>query len=490
MKQIAIFLLAGTLSFGSQPPPASSLADAVERRDKAAVRALLNENQNLNGTQPDGMTALHWAAWHDDTELAKLLLQAGASATVQNRYHVTPLTLAARNGNGELVQLLLNAGADANTVLPGGETVLMTASRTGDPTSVKALLDGGADAQARDRKGQTAIMWAAAEGNVAAVEMLVDAGADFSEPLESGFNAFFFAVREGKSEVVALLLKKGVDVHAAMEPRHTGGRNARKGTSALMLAIENGHFELASHLLNAGADAGDARSGFTPLHALTWVRRPVLGEDVNGEPPPIGSGALSSLDLARALVKSGADVNARLKRGKAGRAELNLNGATPFLMAAWTCDLPYMQLLIELGADPLLPNADNCTPLMAAAGIGVLAPGEEPGNEAQAIETIQFLLSLGSNVNTVDKNGETAMHGAAYKGAPKIVQLLADSGAKIELWNQENKHGWTPLRIAEGYRPGNFRPSAATIAALRKVMLAAGAALPAQSPPSDKVLSY
>jgi ankyrin repeat protein len=122
---------------------------------------------------------------------------------------------------------------------------------------------------------------------------------------------------------------------------------------------------------------------------------------------------------------------------------------------------------------------------MAATGIGVgaAAANETAGTEPEVLETVQLLLSLGADVNAVDKNGETAMHGAAYKNLPKVVQLLADEGAKIEFWNQKNKYGWTPLRIAEGYRPGNFKPSAETIAALHRVMLAGGVTPPASSSP-------
>jgi ankyrin repeat protein len=133
-----------------------------------------------------------------------------------------------------------------------------------------------------------------------------------------------------------------------------------------------------------------------------------------------------------------------------------------------------MKLLIELGADPLKPNHDGCTPLMAAAGMGTFAPDEEAGTEDECLAAVEYLFSLGANVNTVDKNGETAMHGAAYKSLPKMVELLAAKGADITLWNQKNKSGWTPLLIAQGFRNGNFKPSADTEAALSKIMLAAG----------------
>jgi ankyrin repeat protein len=142
-----------------------------------------------------------------------------------------------------------------------------------------------------------------------------------------------------------------------------------------------------------------------------------------------------------------------------------------------------MKLLVELGADPLLPNKDHCTALMAAAGIGTLAPDEEAGTEPEAIAAVEYLLGLGADVNTVDENGETAMHGAAYKSLPKMVQLLADKGAQIETWNRKNKYGWTPLMIAEGYRPGNFKPSSETIEAIHRVMRAAGVTPP---PPVDR----
>ena len=94
---------------------------------------------------------------------------------------------------------------------------------------------------------------------------------------------------------------------------------------------------------------------------------------------------------------------------------------------------------------------------------------------------MQLALDLGGDINAVDDNGETAMHGAAYKSLPKIVQFLADKGAKVEVWNRENKYGWTPLRIAEGYRVGNFKPSAETIAAIHRVMRMAGVTPPTNS---------
>src|SRR5206468_12084380 len=106
---------------------------------------------------------------------------------------------------------------------------------------------------------------------------------------------------------------------------------------------------------------------------------------------------------------------------------------------------------------------DGCTPLMAAAGIGCTAPDEEAGTEDECLAAVEYLLALKADVNTVDANGETAMHGAAYKSLPKMVEFLAARGAKIDVWNRKNKYGWTPLMIAEGFRPDNFKPSAETV---------------------------
>ena len=105
-----------------------------------------------------------------------------------------------------------------------------------------------------------------------------------------------------------------------------------------------------------------------------------------------------------------------------------------------------MRALAALGADPLMPNADNATPLIVAAGLGTRSPGEDAGTESEVVEAVQVALDLGNDMNAVDNNGETAMHGAAYKNLPAVVQFLADKGAKIEVWNRKNKYGWTPLR--------------------------------------------
>jgi hypothetical protein len=77
------------------------------------------------------------------------------------------------------------------------------------------------------------------------------------------------------------------------------------------------------------------------------------------------------------------------------------------------------------------------------------------------------------------------MHGAAYKSLPKMVQLLTERGAKIDVWNHKNKFGWSPILIAEGFRPGNFKPSVETLEALHAVMRAGGITPPPPTPRPD-----
>jgi ankyrin repeat protein len=470
---------------------AAMLADAAERQDWNAARHLLAEHTDVNAAQADGMTALHWATYHDNADAVRSMVEAEADVKATNRYGVTPLSIACTNGNAEIVKRLLQTGADPNARLRGGETALMTAARTGVPAVVEELIDRGADVNAKEQNGQTALMWAAAEGHAEVVDALLNAGADFRTPLDSGFTPLLFAVREGRIEVVRALLKAGADVNEAVRPKKRADRGPEKGVSPLIMAVENGHFELAVALLKAGADPNDQRSGYTPLHTLTWVRKPNSGDDPDGQAPPAGSGKLTSLEFARLLVEHGADVNARLKHGDSGEAKLNRTGATPFLMAADTADAPLMRLLVQLGADPSMRNADNCTPLMAAAGIGTIFPQEEAGTEDEVLEAVQLAAELGGDVNAVDDNGETAMHGAAYKSAPKVVQWLADHGAREEIWNRKNKYGWTPLLIAQGYRKGNFKPDVATIEAIRRVMSKeALAEADAAPPPADPSNNY
>jgi ankyrin repeat protein len=459
----------------------ATIADAVEQGHASRVRSLLEAGGDVNGAQVDGMTALHWAAYFDDASTAALLVEAGAKVNAENHYGVTALSLAATNRNASLVALLLDSGADANASLRGGETVLLTAARTGSLAVVEALLASGADPNATERREQTALMWAAADGHAAVVRALIDAGAEIDATLRSGFTPLFFAVREGHIDVVQALVTSGADLNATLERVKDGPdgavnnasyRPVDDGMSSLLLAVRNGHFELAIELVKDGADPNDRRTGFTPLHTMTWVRRPDASD--RGDPAPVGSGRLTSLQFVRAMVALGADVNARLGEGVPRpphtASSFARKGSTPFVLAADRADAALMRQLLELGADPFLPNEEGSTALMAAAGLGTTAPLEEAGTELEAFEAVQLLLALGADIDAVDHNGDTPMHGAAYANFPSVVHALAESGADPTVWQRKNQRGLSPLFIAEGYRGGGFKPSRPTMDAVTTLM--------------------
>ena len=156
-----------------------------------------------------------------------------------------------------------------------------------------------------------------------------------------------------------------------------------------------------------------------------------------------------------------------------------------------------MRALAAAGADLGGTMKDGTTVLMSAIvptrGVGTFRAGDrreryqgpadvaakgEGEDEEITLRAVAAALDLGADVNAVDNNGETAMHAAAYKNLPKVVKFLAAKGAKIDVWNREDKFGWTPLAIAVGYRFGNFKPSPDTEAAIREVMIAAGVTPP------------
>jgi ankyrin repeat protein len=459
---------------------APALLAAVEGGDVAAVRSLARNADEVNKAEPDGTTPLHAAVRRNDAEMVDMLLRAGADVRAATRYGVTPLYLASVNGNAAVIEKLLAAGADPDTALPEGETALMTAARTGSVPAIKALLARGANVNAREQwKGQTALMWAAAENNADAVKALVEAGADINARSKSGaFSPYLFAVRAGHIEAARVLLDAGANVNETLPD----------GTSALVLAIMNAHYEAASFLLDRGADPNADEQGWAPLHQVVWSRRPNTGSNIPGAVP---TGRLDSLELVKKLVARGADVNVRQKKEPRDgfRNMLNRIGSTPFLLAAKSADVPLMRLLLEHGADPKLTTEDGTTPLMAAAGVGIWAPGENPGTDEEALAAVKLAFGVGGGQPTdVDKNGETALHGAMYRaGSIAIAKFLIDKGATLDA---KNNRGWTPLIVADGveYTPNVLKRYPETAAFLRQTLAERGLPVPAplESPPTTR----
>ena len=451
------------------------LIEAVRQGDATAARALLVDRADVNARQADGTTALHWAVRLDRLDLAELLMLAGADVMAANVFDVTPLSLAAVNGSAGMLAALLGAGADPNVAMAGSEAVILTAARTGRADAVRTLIAHGADVNVAQAAGQTPLMWASAEGHVGTMQALIDAGAAVSArtvvpetplrtglegPAPHGFTALLFAVRAGHIDAVNVLVDAGADVDDRLPD----------GMNTVALAATNAHWELGVHLVDRGADPNGAEQGWTALHAMTWVRMPNFGFN----PPGTGDDRRHG----QSHLRTGAGrTRRRRQRPHDGGAEERLPqraqsiGATPLLMAARLADAPLMRVLVELGADPTIPNEDGTSLLMVASGVGIHSPGEDPGTEAEALACVELALELGGDPNAMDDVGETALHGAAYRGANSIVELLVEHGA--DTFDVENSSGWTPLRIAQGvFRTATYKEAPHTAALLAELMAA------------------
>jgi ankyrin repeat protein len=468
-------LLAALYAGGACVASAGDLSRSLKTGDSAAARALLAERADPNDAEADGTTALHWAVHHGEAELARALLDAGADVNARNRYGVPPLTLAAENGDAAMTELLLAHGADANTALPEGETVLMTAARTGDTATLDVLLKNGARVNDTEGwKGQTALMWAAHENNAPAIVTLLSAGAERDLKSTAGdFSALLFAVRAGSLAATRALLDAGADANETLQD----------GTSALVLAATNAHYEVAAELLARGAEPNAAANGWTALHQIAWSRRWNMGFNLPG---PAQTGHLDSLELVRRLVAKGADIDARQTKEPAdgNRNKLDRLGATPFVLAAKSCDVPLMRTLLELGADASLTTNAGTTALMAAAGVGIWAPGENPGTHAECLAAMELALQAGGgDVNAIDLNGETALHGAIYRGGNvDAIRFLADRGAALDVVNSK---GWTPVFVADGveYTPDVLKRYPEAAALLRSLLAERGLPVPPSTQP-------
>jgi uncharacterized protein len=247
----------------------------------------------------------------------------------------------------------------------------------------------------------------------------------------------------------------------------------------LILAIINNHWELASKLLDWGADP-NMGPGYTALHQLAWSRRINLKAAFHpGHPDPTGT--VDSLDLAKKLIAKGVNVNAQMTQSFKDnmRNRFMRIGATAFMLSAKTVDVPMLKLLAENGADRTILNANKDTPLMVAAGVSLSNPGEDAGNEVETLAAVKFLLDLGEDVHARNKNGETALHGSSYRGFTPVTQLLLDRGAELEV---PNLLGWTPLSVADGaFYAGIFKQQPKVAEVLRAAYAKRGLPVPAKS---------
>jgi ankyrin repeat protein len=528
----------------------SPVADAAMAKDAARVRQLLKGGADAGASQGDGMTALHWAAMQGDGAMAEMLLVAGANPRATTRIGgFTALHLASQAGRAEAVPALIKAGAPVDATTATGATALMLAAAAGNADIVAALAAAGADLNRTETAhGQTALMFAAALGRTDAAKVLLARGADakirsrvvdlstvevpeevlqdqlrqqsstpqaqtarnegaaaparpvaptpapqsnrvagVSRPFKyneligkhGGLTALHFAARQGAVETARALVEAGADVN---------GQTAGDLTSPMLIAMVNGHFDLALYFLEKGANpnlASDA--GMTPLYAalnVYWAPKAFYPQ-----PRAYLQQQASYMDVMKALLAKGADPNARLQR-KIWYTQYNFDllrvddsGATPFWRAAYASDIDAMKLLVAAGADPTVPTAKpamndrfqqggvrsadasrdhsglpaiptagpDIAPLLAASGAGY---GEGFAGNAHRfapsgmLAAVKYLIEeLGTDPNVRDADGNTALHHAASRGDNEMIKYLVSKGADATL---VNRGGQTTVDMANG----------------------------------------
>ncbi len=469
------FLVAYSATHAAIAAEPGTVADAAMNGNLSVMYTLLKEGADPNARGSFGTPPLHWRVRVDDLEAAKRLLRAGADPNGLTERGVSPLSLAIANGNAEMVGLLLSAGADANYPEPSGETHLMLAAQSGVLPVVEQLLKHGAHVDARDPNyGQTALMFAARAGAADVVSALLARGANPNvatlvgetpafikpnsvpgfgygvgiirggvpadrgrrEPVPGSMTPLLYAARHDHVEVAKRLLKAGADVNA----------KEANGIWPLLMAISSNNVAVAQYLLEHGSQVnGQDWYGRSPL----WEAVNVRNLYVHNATFKNGIDRAPVLELIRALLAAGADVNARTKETPPFRSHLlsitgslewvDFTGQTPFLTAALAGDVTVMKLLLDHGANPRIDTYQGTSPLMAAAGVNwVLAQTWTEGPD-QLLQAVKLCVDLGMDVNQANSMGVTALHGAANRGSDDIIRFLVARGADLTAQDHEHR---------------------------------------------------
>jgi ankyrin repeat protein len=533
-----------------QADGATALQWAAFRSDKALVDLLIRAGANPKAANRDGATPLWLASINGDASIIAALLKAGADANEQLPLGRTPLMVASRTGNVDAMKVLLDHGADVNAKETlRGTTPLMWAADEGHAEAIQLLLQHGADIKAQSdpaergrgpalgksndpRKAVEALGKALAAGiptpqlGAVGTTSLVpivpekrgaarggragagaggtgDLGFDQNDDAAAvafgfgrgrpapkdggGLTPLVYAVRSDDLDSVKALLAAGADVNQV-----TG-----YGWSPLLVATQNRYYKLGAFLLDHGADVNLAnKGGWTPLYLATDNR------NIEGGDYPVRKADMDHLEFIKLLLDKGANVNARMKDSTETRTVftnqwLDESGATAFLRASQSGDIVLMKLLLAHGADPKIDTTLHVTALHVAAGIGWVEGITYEWSPASTLEAVKMLLDLGLNPNTQADTGRTALHGAAHKGRPDVVQVLVDHGARLDVrdyGNTDNRgskelavHTWLPVDYADGLvRVGvqSAIPHPETGLLIRKLMTAAGL----QAPPMGRTL--
>ncbi len=460
-------MLGALLTLGLAPadPP---VADAAMHDDLDLVRSLLKGGADVNAAQGDGMTALHWAARTGNTELAEMLIYAGANLVATTRIGgYTPLHLAAAGGQAVMVEALLRAGAGpAQRTTSGGAVALHLAAGAGSVATVDALLKHGADVDAREaRWGQTPLMFATSRGRLDAARTLIAAGADLSVTTDAEDLPALAAERRVGAKVRDQVL-------ASFRGDEPSGTSWRPTPAEVQIAVRAANDPPPG----AGDDAPATLDDFgfpidQDLGALGAVPDQDLGEQDEGSEAPVDPaegqpaddystsfpnlvgthGGLTALlhaireghaETALALIEAGAD----LDQPSAG------DHTTPLLMATVNGHFDLAMTLLELGADPDIGSVAGATPLFAAINTHWAPKARYPQQRAYLqqettyLELMSVLLAAGADPDArlskhlwymeytfshlgVDTRGATPFWRAAHALDVEAMRLLVEHGA-------------------------------------------------------------
>ncbi len=466
------------LSFGASAAPDldAKLLTAAQESRPADVRALLAAGADANARAADGSTPMVYAAHFGDADSVQALLGAKGDPNLTNRYGVGPMHEAALRADAGLLRMLIDAGADVDLALPQGETPLMLASRTSGVDAIALLIEHGAKVNVVEQwQGQTPLMYAAANDRGEVAAALIAAGADvnartpindlperkpavryFVEIPSAGLTPVMFAARHGAVSALRALIEGGADLNA----------KTPEGFSAVVIALDNLHFDAAKVLVEAGASP-DGGGLFAVVEARNRVN--YVGEI------QVPTGAESSLDLLALMLSHGADLMDRLPQPLLDR-DARFGPPPPkitdvaLIRAARSSDVAAMRVLIEGGADPSLRDEKRggINPLLAVMmgpELPALIEADPRPTEEEAIAAIDFLMDHGVEPSIANDLGTTALHMAALRNYPGVIKHMAEKGVDL---NVADREGLTPLDYALGHLPKKLRakpPSDITAAA-------------------------